>query len=271
MPSVSSPAWKPSTSQRNGRHRHDHAEPARRRRTRSTASMWDELLADVPRDRARQRRSRVVVITGAGGDFCSGADLSGGGAERPRTRISWPRCATSATSRWRCIACRSRPSPRCAASPSAPGATSRSAAISSWPARTPASRRSSPSAACRSTSAAAGCCPAASACTAPRSSRSSADIIDAAEAERIGLVNRVVDDAELDAFVDDWATRLAAAPPIAAGDDQADAEQLDAHVTMEQALDDEGAVADGQLRHRRTPPRRWRRSSRSASPSFQGR
>ena len=33
-----------------------------------------------------------------------------------------------------------------------------------------------------------------------------ADIIDATEAERIGLVNRVVDDAELDAFVDDWAT-----------------------------------------------------------------
>ena len=37
-----------------------------------------------------------------------------------------------------------------------------------------------------------------------------ADIIDAAEAERIGLVNRVVADDELDAFVDDWAQRLAA-------------------------------------------------------------
>ena len=29
------------------------------------------------------------------------------------------------------------------------------------------------------------------------------------------LVNRVLPDAELDAFVDDWATRLAAGPPIA--------------------------------------------------------
>lgn len=42
-----------------------------------------------------------------------------------------------------------------------------------------------------------------------------ADIIDAAEAERIGLVNRVVPHAELDAFVADWASRLAAGPPLA--------------------------------------------------------
>jgi enoyl-CoA hydratase/carnithine racemase len=42
-----------------------------------------------------------------------------------------------------------------------------------------------------------------------------AEIIPAQEAERIGLVNRVLPDAELDAFVMDWATRLAAGPPIA--------------------------------------------------------
>lgn len=42
-----------------------------------------------------------------------------------------------------------------------------------------------------------------------------ADVVAAAEAERIGLVNRVVPVAELDAFVDDWADRLAAGPPIA--------------------------------------------------------
>jgi enoyl-CoA hydratase/carnithine racemase len=41
------------------------------------------------------------------------------------------------------------------------------------------------------------------------------DIIDATEAERIGLVNRVVPHAELDAFVDDWAARLACGPPLA--------------------------------------------------------
>ena len=41
------------------------------------------------------------------------------------------------------------------------------------------------------------------------------DIIDAKEAERIGIVNRVLPDVDLDAFVDDWAERLAAGPPLA--------------------------------------------------------
>ncbi len=41
------------------------------------------------------------------------------------------------------------------------------------------------------------------------------EIIDATEAERIGIVNRVVADAELDDFTDDWAQRLAAGPPLA--------------------------------------------------------
>jgi len=41
------------------------------------------------------------------------------------------------------------------------------------------------------------------------------DILSAEDAERMGLVNRVVPDAELDAFVDGWAERLAAGPPIA--------------------------------------------------------
>ena len=42
-----------------------------------------------------------------------------------------------------------------------------------------------------------------------------APIIDAAEADRIGLVNRVVPAAELDAAVGDWARQLAAGPPVA--------------------------------------------------------
>jgi enoyl-CoA hydratase/carnithine racemase len=41
------------------------------------------------------------------------------------------------------------------------------------------------------------------------------EIIGAAEAERIGLVNRVVPAGELDGFVAEWAARLAAGPPLA--------------------------------------------------------
>jgi 2-(1,2-epoxy-1,2-dihydrophenyl)acetyl-CoA isomerase len=41
------------------------------------------------------------------------------------------------------------------------------------------------------------------------------DILSASEADRIGLVNRVVPHAELDRFVDDWANRLADGPPLA--------------------------------------------------------
>lgn len=41
------------------------------------------------------------------------------------------------------------------------------------------------------------------------------DIVSAKDAEGIGLVNRVVPEAELDDFVADWAKRLAAGPPLA--------------------------------------------------------
>ena len=41
------------------------------------------------------------------------------------------------------------------------------------------------------------------------------DIISAEDAQRIGVVNHVLPDAELDDFVADWAERLAAGPPLA--------------------------------------------------------
>ena len=42
-----------------------------------------------------------------------------------------------------------------------------------------------------------------------------ADIISAQDADRMGLVNRVVPVDELDSVVDDWAARLASGPPLA--------------------------------------------------------
>lgn len=66
-----------------------------------------------------------------------------------------------------------------------------------------------------------------------------ADIISAQEAAEIGLVNRVVPAAELDAFVDGWATRLVAGPPLALSMTKTMLNNAFA-VSMDQALEDEG-------------------------------
>ena len=68
-----------------------------------------------------------------------------------------------------------------------------------------------------------------------------ADIVDATEADRLGLVNRVLPDAELDAFVDDWCNRLLALPPIALAQSKRMLNNS-MHVTLEEALDDEGTA-----------------------------
>jgi 2-(1,2-epoxy-1,2-dihydrophenyl)acetyl-CoA isomerase len=66
-----------------------------------------------------------------------------------------------------------------------------------------------------------------------------ADIISAPEALAIGIVNRVVPAAELDAFVDGWASRLAAGPPLALSMTKTMLDNAYA-VSMDQALEDEG-------------------------------
>ena len=66
-----------------------------------------------------------------------------------------------------------------------------------------------------------------------------ADVVDADEAERLGIVNRVVPSGELDKFVDDWAQRLAAAPPTALSLTKTMLNNS-LMVSMDQALEDEG-------------------------------
>lgn len=65
-----------------------------------------------------------------------------------------------------------------------------------------------------------------------------ADFVDAKEAESIGLVNKVVSAAELDAVAEEWGRRLAAGPTLALGLSK---RLLDASssVTLPQALEDE--------------------------------
>jgi 2-(1,2-epoxy-1,2-dihydrophenyl)acetyl-CoA isomerase len=65
-----------------------------------------------------------------------------------------------------------------------------------------------------------------------------ADMLDAKEAERIGLVNKVVSSGELDAVAEEWGRRLASGPTLALGLSK---RLLDASssVTLVQALEDE--------------------------------
>ncbi|MFW2381878.1 MAG: enoyl-CoA hydratase/isomerase family protein [Acidimicrobiales bacterium] len=67
------------------------------------------------------------------------------------------------------------------------------------------------------------------------------DIIDAAEANAIGLVNRVVPHDELDVTVDTWAKRLAAGPPLALTQTKSMLNKS-MGLSMEEALDVEAAA-----------------------------
>lgn len=187
-----------------------------RRKNAVPSDMWDEL-AETFREIAVRRDDRVVIVTGAEGDFCSGADLSGDGNEPPehldQHQLSAMRRVGAA-----CIALAEMPKPTIAkVSGVAVGAglnmalacdlvvadrTARFAEIfakrglsidfgGSWflPRRIGLHRA--------------------------KELALFADLIDADEADRIGLVNRVVDNDQLDSFVADWAARLAAGPPIA--------------------------------------------------------
>ena len=68
-----------------------------------------------------------------------------------------------------------------------------------------------------------------------------APILDAAEAERIGLVNRVVPAGELDTAVAEWATQLAAGPPIALAQSKALLDRSSSR-TFPEALEAEAAA-----------------------------
>lgn len=208
-----------------------------------SATMWDELLATF-REIAASNDDRVVVITGAGGAFCSGADLSGGGgtgggeAQRPHQLAAMRHVGDV------CLALQRLPQPVIAKVRGVAVGAGCNLALGCDLVVAGTSARFSQIFARRGLSVDFGgswVLPRRVGLHRAKELAFLADIIDATEADRIGLVNRVVDDEQLDAFVDDWARRLAAGPPIAL----AQTKRLlnnSMHVSLEQALDDEGAA-----------------------------
>ena len=200
--------------------------------------MWDELLATFAeiRDTADDR---VLVITGAGGAFCSGADLSGDSqGPRPHQLTAMRHVGDVALMLHR------MPKPTIAKVNGVAVGAGLNMALGCDLIVASDEARFSEIFARRGLTIDFGgswILPRLIGMHRAKELALLAEIISAKEAEAIGLVNRVVPAGQLDAFVDDWATRLAAGPPIALAQTKRLLNNAFA-VTMEQALEDEGAA-----------------------------
>jgi enoyl-CoA hydratase/carnithine racemase len=196
--------------------------------------MWDELLSTF-REIGASSTDRVVVITGANGEFCSGADLTGGGSEQHQ--LAAMRHVGDVA-----LALHRLPQPTIAKVRGVAVGAGCNLALGCDLVVASENARFSEIFARRGLSLDFGgswLLPRRVGLHRAKELAFFADIISAAEASAIGLVNRVVPDAELDAFVDDWATRLAAGPPISLAMTKRLLDNA-MQVTFEQALDDEG-------------------------------
>lgn len=202
----------------------------------ANGTMWDELLATF-REIGDSDDDRVVVLTGAGGDFCSGADLTGGG--RQRHQLAAMRHIGDVA-----LALHRLPQPTIAKVRGVAVGAGCNLALGCDLVVASDTARFSQIFARRGLSLDFGgswILPRRVGLHKAKELALFADIIGAAEAERIGLVNRVVADGELDAAVAEWATRLADGPPIALAMSK---RLLDSSMSMtfEEALDAEGAA-----------------------------
>ena len=201
------------------------------------ARMWDELLetfeavADDPEDRA-------LVITGAGGAFCSGADLTDMSADaRPQPRINSTRHVADVA-----LELHRLPKPTIAKVGGVAAGAGCNLALGCDLIVASDTARFSEIFARRGLSIDFGgswLLPRLVGLHKAKELALLADIISAQEAERIGLVNKVVPAAELDAAVDEWANRLANGPTVALSLTKTMLNHSFA-TSMDQALEDEG-------------------------------
>jgi 2-(1,2-epoxy-1,2-dihydrophenyl)acetyl-CoA isomerase len=208
------------------------------RKNAGNGLMWEELqrtLSEV----ARRRDDRVVVLTGAGGAFCSGADIGD-----PRGVSGDPDDPHLVRMRFFgqvVLALRSLLKPTIAKVRGVAAGAGMGLALGCDLIVASDNARFSQIFARRGLSVDGG-----SSWMLPRLvglHRAKeivyfADMLTAAQAADFGFVNRVVADDELDGFVDDWARRLAAGPPIALSLSKALLDNAMA-VSMAQALEDE--------------------------------
>jgi enoyl-CoA hydratase/carnithine racemase len=200
--------------------------------------MWGELL-ETFREISQRSADRVVVLTGAGGDFCSGADLAGGDrGERPH-QLTFMRHVGDVA-----LALHRLQQPTIAKVRGVAVGAGCNMALGCDLVVASDNARFSEIFARRGLSIDFGgswLLPRRVGLHKAKELALFADIHSAAEAEAMGLVNRVVPEAELDAFVDGWVAKLVVGPPIAMAQTK---RMLDnaTNLTFEQALDEEAAA-----------------------------
>lgn len=181
------------------------------RKNAITGDMWGQLR-DIFVEVAATPEDRVLIITGAGGAFCSGADLGAVGD-----------IATGGLARMRYIgsaaqALHDLPKPTIAKVPGIAAGAGANLALGCDLIVASDEARFSEIFSARGLSLDFGgswLLPRLVGLHRAKELAFFADILSAKEAEDFRLVNRVVPATELDAFVDEWARRLAAGPPIA--------------------------------------------------------
>jgi enoyl-CoA hydratase/carnithine racemase len=192
-------------------------------------STFREIAADPERD-------RVVVLTGAGGAFCSGADLSAVGEVRMH-QLAWMRQVGQAAA-----ALHELPQPVIAKVVGVAAGAGCNLALGCDLVVASDDARFSEIFTRRGLSIDFGgsyVLPRLIGMHKAKELAFFAEIISAKEAQELGIVNRVVPAGEIDAFVDDWARRLAAGPPLALSMTKKLLNQSFS-VTLEQAVEAEG-------------------------------
>jgi len=176
-----------------------------------TSEMW-EPLRQIFHEIRETSSDRVLVITGAAGAFCAGADLSGGAATGKHAMDSMHSVNAAA------LALHTLTKPTLAKVPGDAVGAGMNLALGCDLVVAGESARFSEIFARRGLSVDFGgtwLLPRLVGIHKAKELAFLADIVPAREAMELGIINRVIPDDELDAFVDDWANRLAAGPPLA--------------------------------------------------------
>jgi enoyl-CoA hydratase/carnithine racemase len=185
------------------------------RKNAANGTMWRELL-DTFDEVATDRHDRVLVLTGAGDAFCSGADL--GDASNVAGRSGDPYLVQMRALGQVALRLHQIPKPTIAKVGGVAAGAGMSMALGCDLVVASESARFSQIFSRRGLSVDFGASwllPRLIGLHRAKELAYFADILSAEEAASFGLVNRVVPDTELDGFVAEWAARLAGGPPLA--------------------------------------------------------